>query len=320
MIYLLSTLSVSYILWTLGNKINIPLREKKEDIVVKNRTSNIALHKLLSLDLKNYYYSSCNYSTNNVSNNTAKVKILLNTSNLQVTKAFDSLVGTSEAIRLLNINTLSTHETGKSDNYCSDTLKFKEWLAGLIDADGSLLLSKLGYASLEITMDIRDEHALQIIKNVYGGSIKLRSNSNALRYRLHNKVSLLKIINDINGNIRNSNRLVQLNKICIKYDINLVYPEKLTYNNGWLAGFLDGDGTVTINKSNAQLSISVSQKTSELLTPLIDIYGGNVYIDRGSHQSFKWYITKREDILKLIESCASLKTILQDQLKKLDFT
>jgi hypothetical protein len=81
-------------------------------------------------------------------------------------------------------------------------------------------------------MDIRDEHALQIIKNVYGGSIKLRSNANALRYRLHNKAGLLKIINDVNGHIRNSNRLVQLNKICIKYDLNLIYPDKLTYDSG----------------------------------------------------------------------------------------
>ena len=60
-------------------------------------------------------------------------------------------------------------------------LAFKEWLAGLIDGDGSFLLSKKGYASLEITMDIRDEHPLQLIKNVYGGSIKLRSGANALR-------------------------------------------------------------------------------------------------------------------------------------------
>ena len=33
------------------------------------------------------------------------------------------------------------------------------------------LLSKNGYASLDITMDIRDEYALQIVKNVYEGSI-----------------------------------------------------------------------------------------------------------------------------------------------------
>jgi hypothetical protein len=102
----------------------------------------------------------------------------------------------------------------------------------LIDGDGCFLLTKKGYASLEITMDIRDEHALQIIKNVYGGSIKLRSGACALRYRLHHKSGLLKLINDVNGNIRNSNRLLQLNKICDKYNITLIHPKKLTYNNG----------------------------------------------------------------------------------------
>ena len=64
---------------------------------------------------------------------------------------------------------------------------------------------------------------------------------------------------------------------------------------------IDGDSSVSINKANWQLSISVTQKTSELLTPLVDLYGGNVYIDRGSSQSFKWYIYKKENILKLIE-------------------
>ena len=150
-------------------------------------------------------------------------------------------------------------------------------------------------------MDIRDERALQAVKNVYGGSIKLRSGANALRYRLHHKAGLLKLINDVNGHIRNSNRLVQLNKLLNKYEISLIYPEKLTFENGWLSGFFDADGTITINKTVTQLSVSISQKTSEILQPLLEIYGGNIYIDRGSSQSFKWYITKREDILNLLE-------------------
>ena len=223
---------------------------------------------------------------------TSKVKILLNMNNSQVTKAFNSLVGTSEAIRLLSIN---------AQQFSKENVKWNQWLAGLIDGDGSFLLTKKGYASLEITMDIRDEHALQIIKNVYGGSIKLRSGANALRYRLHHKSGLLKLINDVNGHIRNSHRLIQLNKICLKYELKLIYPEKLNFDNAWLSGFFDADGTITINKTNTQLSISASQKTSELLQPLLDLYGGNIYIDRGSSQSFKWYITKREDILKLID-------------------
>ena len=231
---------------------------------------------------------SC-YLSNFSWKNTSYVKILLRRYNLQETKALSSLVDSSEAIRLL------------SKNKNSDNLKWCQWLAGLIDGDGCFLLSKKGYASLEITMDIRDEHALQIIKNRYGGSIKLRSNAKALRYRLHHKSGLLALILGVNGLIRNSNRLVQLNKLCDKYELTLIYPEKLDYNNGWLSGFFDADGSITINKSTNQLSISASQKTIEMLQPLIDLYGGNVYIDKGSSLSFKWYISKREDILKLIE-------------------
>lgn len=200
-----------------------------------------------------------------------------------------------------NITTFTTVPCLVSNINSYKNNSFFEWLAGLIDGDGSFLLTKKGYASLEITMSIRDEHALQIVKNVYGGSIKLRSGANAIRYRLHHKSGLFSLINDVNGKIRNSNRLVQLNKICTKYNLNLIYPNKLTYNNGWVSGFFDADGTVTINSTNMQLSISISQKTSELLLPLIDIYGGNVYIDRGNTQSFKWYITKRDDIFKLVK-------------------
>jgi len=196
---------------------------------------------------------------------------------------------------LLNIRTI--HNLNNSDNH----LKFKQWLAGLIDGDGCFLLSKKGYASLEITMDIRDERALQAVKNVYGGSIKIRSGVSALRYRLHNKTGILNLINDINGHIRNPIRLIQLNYICVKYDITLIYPEKLTLNNGWFSGFFDADGTIVINSSNSQLSISASQKTSEILQPLVELFGGYVYIDRGGHGSFKWYVTKKEDILNLIE-------------------
>lgn len=116
--------------------------------------------------------------------------------------------------------------------------KWNQWLAGLIDGDGSFYLTKKGYASLEITMDIRDEHALQLIKNVYGGSIKLVSGARALRYCLRHKEGFLALVNDVNGEIRNSYRLMQLKKNCLKYEIALIYSYKLTYNNGWLSGFL----------------------------------------------------------------------------------
>lgn len=243
---------------------------------------------------------------------TVIVKILKVYDNSQVTNAHHSFlknrnvnrnrnstqVGTSEAIRLLNINFIHTR---KVYHDCMNHAKFKQWLAGLIDGDGCFLLNKKGYASLEITMDVRDERALQAIKNVYGGSIKLRSGVSALRYKLHHKEGLLSLINDVNGEIRNSVRLIQLNYICIKYNIALTSPIPLTSDNAWFSGFFDADGTIAINSSNWQLSISAGQKTSEILTPLVALFGGYVYIDRGGQGSFKWYLTKKEDILNIIE-------------------
>jgi hypothetical protein len=233
----------------------------------------------------------------------SKVKTLLNMDNPQVTKAFNSQVGTSEAIRLLSIDTKLRGRPpvygGSHHNFKRDE-KWNQWLAGLIDGDGYFHLTKKGYASLEITMDLRDEHALQIVKNVYGGSIKLVSGANALRYCLRHKAGFLALVNDVNGLIRSSNRLVQLNKICDKYDLDLIYPSKLNYDNGWLAGFFDANGSISINTTNGQLSISIAQKTAEMLYPLVELYGGTIYINK-SGLSFKWYITKLEDILNIIE-------------------
>ena len=235
----------------------------------------------------------------------SKVKILFQMNNPQVTKAFNSWVGTSEAIRLLS-NLIHKgcrfYSRGKVDHPKSpksNNVKFNQWLGGLIDGDGNFYLTKKGYASLEITMDIRDEHALQIIKNVYGGSIKLVTGERALRYCLRHKQGFLALVNDVNGEIRNSYRLMQLNKICLKYGISLIYPDKLTYNNGWLSGFFDADGSVTLNSSNGQLAITLTQKTSEILQPLLDLYGGSIYIDTTSN-NFKWYISNKEGILNLI--------------------
>jgi hypothetical protein len=60
----------------------------------------------------------------------------------------------------------------QSDNLKSKDIKkedkrFNQWLAGLIDGDGCFLLSKKGYASLEIIAHIRDKNCLyQIKKNL----------------------------------------------------------------------------------------------------------------------------------------------------------
>ena len=199
-------------------------------------------------------------------------------------------------------STLPTFNTSGKAEKCSKghnhDIIFNQWLAGLIDGDGCFQLSKKGYASLEIVMETRDKHCLYLIKQKYGGSVKLRSGINWLRFRLHHKKGLLDLINAVNGEIRNPVRLLQLNKICEKYNIQLIQPSNLTYNNGWLSGFFDSDGSVYLNKISSQMFITATQKNIYVLNDLVHLYGGTIYAQK---ESFKWVVYRKSEIIKLLD-------------------
>ena len=225
------------------------------------------------------------------------VKILYYKNNQLVTKNRDkksNLVETSVTIRA------SSYNEKNENNSCSAENLFNEWLSGLIDGDGSLLINKSGYISCEITMSLHDEYALRYIQNKLGGSIKLRSGAKALRYRLHKKESVINLIHRINGKIRHSARLKQLNLLCTKLHMQLILPDKLHNNHGWFSGFFDADGTITMSckgkSSNFQLTISVTNKLLADVIHFKEIFKGNLYFDKAQNGYYKWSIQSKEDI------------------------
>ena len=190
-----------------------------------------------------------------------------------------------------------------SNNYnTGKELPFKQWLAGLIDGDGYFILTKKGYTSFELTMDVRDKNTLYEIKQKYGGSIKPISNANALRYKLRHKKGLIFLINDVNGHLRNPTRLLQMNKLCVKYNINLKYPEPLTFNNGWLSGFIDSNGSIYFNEESGQVFLSITQKNKHLLDPLINLYSGRVDIISPKIEAFKYIVYRKLELFNLIDN------------------
>lgn len=201
-----------------------------------------------------------------------------------------------------NIHTSTEPINLVNKNKNDKSLSFNQWLAGLIDGDGYFILTKKGYSSCEITMNARDVKALNEIKQKYGGSIKPISNANAVRYKLRHKKGLISLINDVNGLIRNPTRLLQMNKLCVKYDIALIYSKPLTFNDGWLSGFIDSDGSIYYNEASGQISISLSQKNKYLLEPLISIYGGRVDILSPKIEAFKYVIYRKAELFNLIEN------------------
>lgn len=221
-------------------------------------------------------------------------------------------VGSSETLRSLSLNT-------KSD------LHWNQWLAGLIDGDGCLLISKAGYPSCEITMGIEDERALLEIKQKLGGSVKLKTGAQALRYRLHNKAGMLDLVARINGHVRNSVRLKQLESVCLNLNIIMLQPMELTKSNGWFAGFFDADGTVTYSSNSKggypQLTITVTNKYEVNVKYFSSVFGGKVYFfpphpssgTRPGSGSYKWSIQSQNNIdifldyIKKFPSRSSLK-------------
>lgn len=192
-----------------------------------------------------------------------------------------SLVGTSETTRVAT---------------------FGEWLAGVIDGDGSLQVSKQGYTSLEITIGLEDLPLLRVIQDKIGGSIKIRSGAKAYRYRLHNKEGILHIIHTINGFIRHSSRLVQLHQVCIKLEISIIIPHPLTSSSTWFAGFFDADGTITISIKNnrPQITISVTNKHLCDVQWFKDIFGGYIYFDTSQNGYYSWTVQSRDDIFIML--------------------
>jgi ubiquinol-cytochrome c reductase cytochrome b subunit len=186
---------------------------------------------------------------------------------------------------------------------------FNQWLAGIIDGDGYLLVTKQGYSGCEITTGLEDEKMLTIIQNKLGGSLKLRSGVKAVRYRLHNKKGMIHLIERINGLIQNSKRLPQLHKVCQVLNIIPLSPIPLTKTNMWFLGCFDADGTINYyyqKYTNAvgeevkrtQLTISVSNKYLVNIQEYKKIFGGNIYYSSGLHGHYKWTISSKEEHLK----------------------
>jgi ubiquinol-cytochrome c reductase cytochrome b subunit len=179
---------------------------------------------------------------------------------------------------------------------------FNEWLAGLIDGDGYLLVTKEGFTGCEITVALEDEKMLRVIQDKLGGSIKLRSGAKAMRYRLQNKIGMINLINRINGLVRNSKRLPQLFKVCDALGITPKTPELLTIESAWFMGFFDADGTInyyyqnqyTNNKPRPQLTVSVTNKYYNDVLPFKEILGGNIYFDKAQNGYYKWSINSKE--------------------------
>ena len=206
----------------------------------------------------------------------------------------------SPLIKKLNYSTVPS-KARINKVYPNKNSAFNEWLSGLIDGKGQFFVSKKDYANFRITIPLKDKFILYEIKHKYGGSIKSVSGSNSLKYKLHHKKGLINLIDSINGLIRNPSRMLELNKVCQLYNIELKIPQPITYNNGWFSGFVDANGYINIDEPKGQLVLGVTQKNRYILDFLQNLYMGKIDI-LSSKQAFQYYIYRKKDILLLVDN------------------
>lgn len=204
------------------------------------------------------------------------------------------------------------------DPYSDRSLAFKEWLAGLIDGDGYFSLPKNGKPRFEITIHANDKKVLDLIKDQYHGSIYVISNGHAFKYKLKNKKSLILLIKDINGLIRNPTRLLQMSKLCKLYGIELNNYDNLMFNNGWFSGFLDSDGSIYYDNKSKQVHIGITQKNKYLLDSLIHIYGGRVQPCSHKREAFEYVIYRKIELFKLIDNYFNKYPLRTEKMQKIN--
>lgn len=142
-------------------------------------------------------------------------------------------------------------------------IKWNEWFAGFIDGDASILVYK-DHVSIEATTSMDDNGILSDIKKKFGGSLKPRSNAQALRWRSRKKSVILKILDIINGHIYNDIRLEQLKKACNFLNIEFILPisknldSENILNNSYLSGLFDADGSISLNINRKRVDNSLN--------------------------------------------------------------
>ena len=193
-------------------------------------------------------------------------------------------------------------------NYLKKKVIWDEWFAGVVDGDGYFYITKKKEISFELTTALNDINILNNIKKeLKGGSINLKSGSRSVRYRVKARSVIENIIHRLNGKLYNPARINQFEKVC---DILKIIIKKSPYilklPNGYLAGLIDSDGTISISvsKTNAILSqkpgkegkiarLSNSRNYNQIYFKITSIYKEPLLLINKSYNFGKIYTEKK---------------------------
>nr|AOC61560.1 putative LAGLIDADG homing endonuclease [Gloeotilopsis planctonica] len=194
--------------------------------------------------------------------------------------------------------------------------EFGYFLAGLIDADGHI--SKAGY--VQVDFHANDKSVAYLLQKVIGcGKIMQEREKLSLRYRCTSITGLVFICDLLRHKLKHLNKIDQFNTRLVPLlkkhsltteNINCeptLYTEYNLFENHWLAGFIQGDGSLAIIQTklsssrflSTRLFVSISQKKSNLLNLIQSFIGGCVGY-RKSQDTYYYTSSSFTNAVKLI--------------------
>lgn len=223
--------------------------------------------------------------------------------------------GTSETIRdgvevnLENVKRVSDHVPKHLKPLNNE--RFGSYLAGLIDGDGHFSKAQ----QLVITFSSPDAFLAYYLKKRLGyGNVRKVKDKNAYLLIVSNKKGMLNVINLINGKLKTEHRFNQvINNVLshTKYEdqnCNFTIDSSKNFDNHWLAGFSDANGSfqikiinhITRNNPEIRLNFQIDQKSDFLLNKIKEYLGGNIGY-RKSQDTYYYGSTSFGSAKKIIE-------------------
>lgn len=211
-----------------------------------------------------------------------------------------------------NIKPISIH-VNKHTKPLNDE-QFGHYLAGLIEGDGHF--NKL--LQLVIVFNKDDVKLAYYIKSKLNyGNVRKIKDKNAYLFIISNKDGLLKVLNLINNKMRTTIKYNQVidnifnNPKFYKKESNITINhfnmnKSDDYNNHWIAGFVDADGSFQIKiikrslcappttkrghiRIETRLNFQIDQKYKDVLNIFENKFGGNIYSRKKDNKIINYY-------------------------------
>lgn len=172
------------------------------------------------------------------------------------------------------------------------------WFIGFVEAEGSFTSNK-GRPFFSVAQ--KDRSPLDMIKtSISHGHISSTRNklypTESWRYCIYSLEELRGIVRIFNGNLKTEPKRAQFKFwINLHEKINCAFLpgkkeiQQTPFDEGWLVGFVEGDGSFTYKKSEGWPVFIVTQNDREILEKIRDYFSfGNVYKHSSSEECKAW--------------------------------